>query len=125
LFAVRLSGLLFSNPVAAARPGTKTSIRGGPMSKLNEAEILARLPAAKGWERHGDMLVRTWQFPSFRRAIEFVNLVASPIEKTDHYPDLIVSYRSVRIEMSTHDVGGLTERDFALIAEINEIPTDR
>ena len=95
------------------------------MSKLSEAEILERLPKAKDWERHGDMLVRTWQFPSFRRAMEFVNQVAALIEKTDHHPDLIVNYRTVRIEMSTHDVGGLTERDFSLIAEINEIPTDR
>ncbi len=95
------------------------------MSKLSEVEIVARLPDAKGWERHGDMLVRTWQFPSFRRAMEFVNQVAALIEKTDHHPDLIVQYRNVRIEMSTHDVGGLTERDFALIADINELPTDR
>ncbi len=95
------------------------------MSKLSEAEIVARLPMAKGWERHGDMLVRTWQFPSFRRAMEFVNQVGGLIEKSDHYPDLIVNYRTVRIETSTHDVGGLTERDFSLIAEINEVPTDR
>ena len=95
------------------------------MAKLSEAEILERLPTAKGWERHGDMLVRTWQFPSFRRAIEFANHVAGLMEKTDHYPDLIVNYRTVRIEMSTHDVGGLSELDFSLIAEINEIPTDR
>jgi 4a-hydroxytetrahydrobiopterin dehydratase len=95
------------------------------MPKLSEAEILERLPKAKDWERHGDMLVRTWQFPSFRRAIEFVNRVAAVIEKIDHHPDLIVHYRTVRIEMSTHDVGGLSELDFALIAEINEIPTDR
>jgi 4a-hydroxytetrahydrobiopterin dehydratase len=95
------------------------------MSKLSEAEIIERLPTAKGWDRHGDMLVRTWQFPSFRRAIEFVNQVAILLEKIDHHPDLIVQYRTVRIEMSTHDVGGLTERDFALVAEINEIPTDR
>jgi 4a-hydroxytetrahydrobiopterin dehydratase len=95
------------------------------MSKLSEAEIVARLPMAKGWERHGDMLVRTWQFPSFRRAMEFVNQVAGLIEKSDHHPDLIVNYRTVRIETSTHDLGGLTERDFSLIAEINELPTDR
>ena len=95
------------------------------MSKLSEPEILDRLPMAKGWDRHGDMLVRTWQFPSFRRAMEFVNQVAAIIEKTDHYPDLIVTYRSVRIEISTHDVGGLTDRDFSLIAAINEVPTDR
>ncbi len=95
------------------------------MSKLSEEEILQKLPDAKGWERHGDMLVRTWQFPSFRRAIEFVNQLAVLIEKTDHHPDIHVSFRNVRIEMSTHDVGGLTARDFSLIAEINTIPTDR
>jgi 4a-hydroxytetrahydrobiopterin dehydratase len=101
------------------------SDRGVSMSKLSEAEILERLPRAKDWERHGDMLVRTWQFPSFRRAMEFVNQVAALIEKNDHHPDLFVRFRTVRIEMSTHDVGGLTDRDFALIAGINEIPTDR
>jgi 4a-hydroxytetrahydrobiopterin dehydratase len=95
------------------------------MCKLSEAEIIERLPTAKQWDRHGDMLVRTWQFPSFRRAMEFVNQVAALLEKSNHHPDLIVQYRTVRIEMSSHDVGGLTERDFALVAEINEIPTDR
>ena len=84
------------------------------MSKLSEAEIHEKLPDARGWDRHGDMLVRTWQFPSFRRAIEFVNQVSALIEKTDHYPDIHVSFRNVRVEMSTHDVGGLTERDFAV-----------
>jgi 4a-hydroxytetrahydrobiopterin dehydratase len=95
------------------------------MSKLTEPEIEERLPLAKGWERHGDMLVRTWNFSSFRRTMEFVNEVAALIEKLDHYPDLIVTFRTVRIEMSTHDAGGLTERDFELIAAINEIRTDR
>jgi 4a-hydroxytetrahydrobiopterin dehydratase len=95
------------------------------MQKLSEAEIVERLPKAKDWERHGDMLVRTWQFPSFRRAIEFVNQVASFCEKSDHHPDMIVSYRTVRIEMSTHDAGGITEADFALVGELNDIPTDR
>ena len=95
------------------------------MSKLSEAEINERMPEAKGWERHGDMLIRSWQFPSFRRAMEFINQVATVIEKNDHHPELVVNYRTIRIETSTHDVGGLTERDFTLISEINEIPTDR
>jgi 4a-hydroxytetrahydrobiopterin dehydratase len=95
------------------------------MQKLSEAEILERLPKAKDWERHGDMLVRSWQFPSFRRAIEFVNQAAAVIDKADHHPDLIVSYRNVRIEMSTHDAGGLTDLDFVVAAQINDVPTDR
>ncbi len=95
------------------------------MAKLSEPEILEKLPAAKGWERHGDMLVRSWQFPSFRRALEFVNQVAALAEKADHHPDIILSYRDVRLELSTHSDGGLTDRDFVLAAEINALPTDR
>ena len=110
----------------STRSGSTQATKGGEaMSKLTDSEILDKLPEAKGWERHGDMLVRTWQFPSFRRAIEFVNQVALLIEKTDHYPDIHVSFRNVRLEMSTHDVGGLTERDFSLISQINTISTDR
>lgn len=95
------------------------------MSKLTESEIIERLPLAKGWERHGDMLVRTWQFPSFRRAIEFVNHVSAVVEKIEHYPEIHIHFRNVQLEISTHDVGGLTARDFDLIVEINAISTDR
>ena len=62
------------------------------MAKLSEPEILAKMPIAKGWERHGDMLVRSWQFPSFRRALEFVNQVAAPGREVRppprHHPEL-------------------------------------
>ena len=95
------------------------------MPKLSEPEILERMPNAKGWERHGDMLIRSWQFPSFRRALEFVNNVAATAEKHDHHPDIILSFRTVRLEVSTHSEGGLTDIDFAFAAEINAIPTDR
>jgi 4a-hydroxytetrahydrobiopterin dehydratase len=71
------------------------------------------------------MLVRSWQFPSFRRALEFVNQVAALAEKHDHHPDVVLSYRVVRLELSTHSDGGLTERDFALAAEINALSIDR
>ncbi|MBX6315622.1 MAG: 4a-hydroxytetrahydrobiopterin dehydratase [Isosphaeraceae bacterium] len=95
------------------------------MIKLSEPEIQARMPAVKGWDRVGDMIVRTWQFPSTRRALEFVNQAATVAEKFDHYPDIILSYRTVRIELSTHADGGLTPRDFELASELNALPTDR
>ena len=95
------------------------------MAKLSEPEIIDRLTTAKGWERVGDMLVRSWQFPSFRRALEFVNQVAVLAEKADHHPDIILRYRVVRLELSTHADGGLTDRDFAIASEINDLPTDR
>ena len=95
------------------------------MAKLSEPEILDRMPTAKGWERLGDMLVRSWQFPSSRRALEFVNQAAALAEKADHHPDIILSFRTVRLELSTHADGGLTDRDFALAAALNALPTDR
>ncbi len=95
------------------------------MAKLTESEVLARLPEAKGWERMGDMLVRTWQFASYRRAIEFLVEAASLAERADHHPDICLSYRTVRVELSTHAEGGLTDRDFALASELAALPSDR
>jgi len=67
----------------------------------------------------------SWQFPSFRRALEFVNQVAATAEKLDHHPDIVFSYRTVQLELSTHSDGGLTDRDFTFAGEINALPTDR
>jgi 4a-hydroxytetrahydrobiopterin dehydratase len=71
------------------------------------------------------MLVRTWQFASARRALEFVNQAAAVAERTDHHPDITLSYRAVRIELSTHAEGGLTPRDFAMAEELSALPADR
>ena len=95
------------------------------MSKLSEPEIQSQMSGAKGWERLGDMLVRTWQFASTRRALEFVNSLAGLADKADHHPDITLSHRSVRVELSSHAHGGLTQADFALAAEIDALPTDR
>jgi 4a-hydroxytetrahydrobiopterin dehydratase len=95
------------------------------MPKLNEPDIVSRMSAAKDWERLGDMLVRSWQFPSSRRALEFVGLVVALAERLDHHPDIILSYRTVRLELSTHADGGLTEDDFAFAAEVDALPVDR
>jgi 4a-hydroxytetrahydrobiopterin dehydratase len=99
--------------------------RGRAMSKLTEAEIAGRLPAAKGWERLGDMLVRSWHFPSSRRALGFVTDVVDLAERSGHHPDIVLSYRTVRLELSTHAVGGVTDADFSLLAQIETIPADR
>ncbi len=95
------------------------------MPKLTEVEILGRLAPARGWERVGDMLVRTYQFASSRRALEFVRDVVELAELESHHPDVVLSYRTVRLELSTHAEGGITEHDFRLAAKIDQIPTDR
>ena len=116
-------------PIPSPEPGAgRAPLATGPrsaMPKLTEPDILSRMPAAREWERLGDMLVRSWQFPSSRRSLEFVNQVAALAERRGHHPDIILSYRTVRLELSTHAVGGLTEDDFAFAAEVNTLPVDR
>ncbi len=95
------------------------------MAKLSEPEIQQRMPAAKGWNRLGDMLVRSWQFSSSRRALEFVNQAAAVAERLEHHPEIVLSFRTVRIELSTSEEGGLTPLDFEFASELNSLPTDR
>jgi 4a-hydroxytetrahydrobiopterin dehydratase len=94
------------------------------MSKLTEPEIASRLPSARGWERHGDMIVRSWLFPTPKRALEFVGQVVAMAEDADHHPDILLSDRRVRLELSTHAHGGLTEQDFSFAAAVNGLPTE-
>ncbi|MFQ5838784.1 MAG: 4a-hydroxytetrahydrobiopterin dehydratase [Thermoplasmata archaeon] len=91
------------------------------MVKLTEKEIEERLAQLEGWTRDGDSIARPYRFPSFMKAIEFINRVAELAEQADHHPDLFNSWRTVKLALITHDEGGLTERDFRLAARINEI----
>ncbi len=95
------------------------------MTKLNVSDIETRLALARGWEHHGDMLVKNWHFSSSRRALEFLNQVANLCEQAEYYPDILLRYRCVRIELSTHDEGGLTSLDFDIATAINTLPGDR
>ena len=94
------------------------------MPKLTEPQIQDQMPLARGWERQGDMLVRTWQFASFRRALAFVNEVGATLERLGHHPDILLRFRTVRIEVSTQAEGGLTPLDFQLASELNALPVD-
>jgi 4a-hydroxytetrahydrobiopterin dehydratase len=86
------------------------------MPLLPDAEIAARLAELPGWERIGDEIVTSYEFPSFMEAIAFVNRVAELAEAADHHPDLDIRWRRVRAALSTHDQGGLTAKDFDLAA---------
>lgn len=67
------------------------------------------------------MLRRTYRFPSFQAAIAFVNAVADAAEAADHHPDIDIRFRKVTLVLTTHDVNGLTVKDFALAAEADRL----
>jgi 4a-hydroxytetrahydrobiopterin dehydratase len=89
--------------------------------KILSAEELrqraAQLPEWNIVEKHH--LSRTFRFPDFQKALEFVNRVGAVAEQQGHHPDLHLSWGRVDVETWTHDAGGLTEQDFLLAANID------
>jgi 4a-hydroxytetrahydrobiopterin dehydratase len=70
--------------------------------------------AVDGWEEKDDALVREFEFDSFREAIAFVGQLAEAAENENHHPDIDIRYRRVTVRWTTHDKGGVTERDRAM-----------
>ena len=66
-------------------------------------------------------LEKQFKFPDFRHALEFTKKVGELAEGEGHHPDIYLTYGEVRIELSTHKIGGLSENDFILAAKINEV----
>ena len=92
-----------------------------PISKLTESELLARLPGVSNWTRVGDKLHRELSFPDFVRAFGFMSQVALLAEKRDHHPEWSNVYNRVVIDLTTHDAGGLSTRDFELATFIDTL----
>jgi 4a-hydroxytetrahydrobiopterin dehydratase len=91
------------------------------MGRLSDAEIEQRL-SGSSWRREGDAIVRDFKLESFERAMVFVNLVAEEAEGANHHPDILVhGWNRVRLTLSTHSEGGLTDNDFALAGRIDQL----
>ena len=84
------------------------------MGKLSEAEVASKLGNVPGWKRAGAEISRTFQFKDFAGSMKFVNAIAAEAEKANHHPDIDIRWNKVKLVLSTHDAGGLTEKDFAL-----------
>ncbi len=88
------------------------------MALLEDAEINKKLAELKGWEKAGNEITKSYKLANFIASIGFVNKIAILAEKADHHPDILIQYSTVKITLSTHSEGGLTEKDFNLAAEI-------
>jgi 4a-hydroxytetrahydrobiopterin dehydratase len=90
------------------------------MATLSPAEIDERLASAGAWQRgEGQTIVRELKFEDFAAAIAFVNRVAELAEQANHHPDILLhGWNKVRLELSTHSAGGLTDADFGLASRI-------
>lgn len=89
------------------------------MALLSEEQIRERLKPLPGWERAGGQIRKTYPFASFAEGMAFANRVAEAAESLDHHPDVLIQYREVTLTLTSHDAGGLTERDFRLARRID------
>ncbi len=88
-----------------------------PVEQVQEAA--AKL---EGWTAEGnDRLSRSFKFKDHIEAMGFVTRVAMAAEVMDHHPDLRIVYNNVEIHLSSHDAGGVTDRDIRLATRINEL----
>ena len=81
---------------------------------MSPNEIQDALAEVPGWNVEGISIVREFELETFAGAIAFVVGIAISAEKLNHHPDIDIRYRKVRVAISTHSAGGLTDLDFSL-----------
>jgi 4a-hydroxytetrahydrobiopterin dehydratase len=88
---------------------------------LSEEEIASRLEGSQ-WRREDDEIVREWKLEDFAEAMAFVNRVGETAEQANHHPDILVyGWNKVRLSLTNHSAGGLTDADFQMAARIDEL----
>jgi 4a-hydroxytetrahydrobiopterin dehydratase len=91
------------------------------MPILSPEAAQSRLSKLPGWKIESGELVRTFQFKDFVASLRFVNQVGELAEKAGHHPDIDIRYNRVRLALVTHDPGGLTEKDFDLATQTQNL----
>ena len=89
--------------------------------KFAEPQIILALGTLPDWKKTGDVIARTFQFKDFPAAMDFTNAVAALAEQAQHHPNIDVRWNKVTLALSTHDAGGLTEKDFALARQCDAL----
>ncbi len=89
--------------------------------KLSADEIQAGLDELEGWSLDDEKLYREFRFENFITAFGFMSSAAIEAEKMNHHPEWFNVYSKVRVHLSTHDAGGITELDFQLAKKMNKL----
>lgn len=91
------------------------------MNKLSDKQIHEGLKKLDGWNRESKFICKDFLFKDFVEAFGFMTKVALVAESIGHHPNWYNVYNTVRIKLSTHDAGGLTEKDFLLAGKIDAL----
>ena len=88
---------------------------------LPKEKIEGFLASNKEWKYEGNKLVRTYSFKDFASAVEFLGVVRPLADSMNHHPDVCVNYNKVEVSLTTHDEGGVTEKDLELARKMDEV----
>lgn len=91
--------------------------------KFTEDQVKAALDVVPDWNEVNGEIQRTYQFNDFVQAMKFVDRVAAEAESREHHPDILIRYNKVTLTVSTHDAGGITEKDFDLAKAVDAFAT--
>lgn len=86
---------------------------------LSDEEVNQRMATLPHWKNNGTFLERTFVFPDFLAAVDFVNRLTGPTEDLQHHPDIHWVYNRLTIRLNTHDTGGITGLDFELASRLD------
>ena len=100
--------------------GTQTKLKA-----LSSSEILKRLAELHGWKFSRGALRCEFKFETFKNALQFVAKVGDLAEAANHHPDIDIRYCVVKLALSTHDVGGVSDKDFSLARDIDAQSSER
>ncbi len=89
--------------------------------KLTATDLNTQLAGLPNWSLAGGKLHREYSFADFAQAIGFITMAALKIEVLDHHPEWSNVYNRVRVDLSTHDAGGITMKDFALAEILDKV----
>ena len=89
--------------------------------KLSITHIEQQMSTVSGWTLAGDTIHRTIRLRSFPAAIAFITEAGFLAEAANHHPDIDIRWRNVTLTLTTHEAGGLTQKDFDLAARINTL----
>lgn len=91
------------------------------MPALTTKQISLHLKAVPEWSKRAQTIHRTFKFEGFLDSIAFVNRIAKRAQKLNHHPDIDIRFNKVTLRLTTHDQGGLTEKDFFLARQCDEV----
>ncbi len=91
------------------------------MTSFTADQIDAAVDALPGWSADGDAIAKSFEFDDFAAAIAFINRAVGPIDEMNHHPEWSNVYNRVDVRLTSHDAGGVTDRDVQLARVLDRL----